>query len=253
MFGAIIGDIAGSYYEMYNIKTKKFKFMDSSNSTYTDDSVMTLAVCKSLLEYDNDINKLHDIVIENMVMLGRNHSQCGFGGKFFKWIITDNHEPYNSFGNGAAMRVGCCGIVGKNIDEVKLLSKTVTEVSHNHEEALKAAEAVSIATFLAKQGSSKEEIKKYIVENYYDLNFTLEEKRASHGSGLSCQDSVPQAFVSFFDSNSFEDTVRNAISIGGDSDTVAAIAGGIAGVYYGIPVRFIKKLLHFFFRNMIWI
>ncbi len=121
MYGAIIGDIAGSYYEMNNIKTKKFKFMDKGKSNFTDDTVMTLAVCKSLLEYDGDSNKLHDIVIENMVKIGRNHSQCGFGGDFFKWIITDNHSLYGSYGNGAAMRIGCCGIVGKTLEEVKII------------------------------------------------------------------------------------------------------------------------------------
>ncbi len=246
MYGTIIGDIAGSYYEMHNIKTKKFKFMDKNKSSFTDDTVMTLAVCKSLLECDGNYSKLHDIVINNMVTIGRNHSQCGFGDKFFGWIIKDDHSPYNSFGNGAAMRVGCCGIVGKNMEEVKKISKIVTEVSHNHEEALKAAEAVSVAVFLAKTGSHKEKIKKYIIDNYYDLNFTLEEKRASYGSSLSCQDSVPQAFVSFFEAKNYEDAIRNAISIGGDSDTVAAIAGVIAGEYYGIPLKFIKKAQKFF-------
>lgn len=246
MYGTIIGDIAGSYYEIYNIKAKKFKFMDKNKSSFTDDTVMTLAVCKSLLECDSDYSNLRDIVINNMVTIGRNHSQCGFGDKFFRWIIKDDHSPYNSFGNGAAMRVGCCGVVGKNIEEVKKISKIVTEVSHNHEEALKAAEAVSVAVFLAKTGSNKEKIKKYIVDNYYDLNFTLEEKRASYGSSSSCQDSVPQAFVSFFEAKNFEDAIRNAISIGGDSDTVAAIAGVIAGEYYGIPLKFIKKTQKFF-------
>lgn len=249
MYGTIIGDIAGSYYEMFNIKTKKFKFMEKGKSSFTDDTVMTLAVCKSLLEYDGDFERLHEIVIQNMVSIGRNHSQCGFGGDFFKWIITDNHTPYNSYGNGAAMRIGCCGIVGKTIDEVKKLSKIITEVSHNHSEALKGAEAISIAVFMAKNNSSKEEIKKYITDNYYDLNFSLEEKRNLHGAGISCQDCVPQAFVAFFDSKNYEDAVRNAISIGGDSDTVAAIAGCIAGTYYGIPRKYIKKANTFFIEK----
>lgn len=249
MYGTIIGDIAGSYYEIHNIKTKKFKFMEKDKSSFTDDTVMTLAVCKSLLEYNGDYEQLHNIVIQNMVNIGRNHSQCGFGGEFFKWIITDNHNPYNSYGNGAAMRVGCCGIVGTNIDEVKKLSKIVTEVSHNHEESLKAAEAVSIAVFMAKNKCSKEEIKKYIIDNYYDLNFSLEEKRNLHGAGISCQDCVPQAFVSFFESKNYEDAIRNAISIGGDSDTVAAITGCIAGTYYGIPRKYIKRANSFFIEE----
>lgn len=249
MYGSIIGDIAGSYYEIHNIKTKKFKFMEKNKSSFTDDTVMTLAVCKSLLEFDGNYDKFRELVINNMVTIGRNHSQCGFGGEFFKWIITDNHNPYNSYGNGAAMRVGCCGIVGKDIDEVKKLSKIVTEVSHNHLESLKAVEAVSIAVFMAKNKVSKEEIKKFIQNNYYDLNFSLEEKRNSHGAGISCQDCVPQAFVSFFESKNFEDSIRNAISIGGDSDTVAAITGCIAGTYYGIPKKFIKKANSFFIEE----
>ncbi len=246
MYGTIIGDIAGSYYEMNNIKTKKFKFMDKRKSNFTDDSVITLAVCKSLLEYENDLNKLHNIVIENMVKIGRNHSQCGFGGDFFKWIIADNHNPYGSYGNGAAMRIGCCGIAGNSIDEVKELSKIITGVSHNHEESFKGAEAISVAVFMAKNNSSKKEIEEYIKNNYYELNFTLEEKRKLHGAGISCQDCVPQAFLSFFESRNFEDAIRNAISIGGDSDTVAAITGCLSGVYYGIPRKFIRKANTFF-------
>lgn len=246
MFGAIIGDIAGSYYEMHNIKSKKFKFMEKNKSEFTDDTVMTLAVCKSLLEANGNYNDLTQIVINNMVAIGRNHSQCGFGGDFFKWIIKDEHKPYNSFGNGAAMRVSACGIVGKNIDEVKLITKIVTKVSHNHPEAIKAAESISTAIFLAKSGETKQEIKNYIKDNYYDINFTLNEIRESYSFNVTCQGSVPQALEAFFESKSFEDAIRNAISIGGDSDTIAAITGSIAGVYYGIPSKYIKKCDQFF-------
>jgi len=246
MFGTIIGDIAGSYYETNNIKSKKFKFMDKKRSCFTDDTVMTLAVCKSLLEYGNVLNNLQRLVVDNMVTIGRNHSQCGFGGDFFKWIIRDDHRPYGSYGNGAAMRVGCCGIVGKNLDEVIKLSRIITGVSHNHIESYKGAEAISTAVFLANQGFTKSEISCFVKKNYYNLDFTLEEKRNLHGAGISCQDCVPQAFVSFFESKNFEDAIRNAISIGGDSDTVAAITGCIAGTYYGIPKKFIRRAKNFF-------
>ena len=240
MFGAIIGDIAGSNYETDNIKTKKFKFMEKKKSTYTDDTVMTLAVGKSLVECHGNYSNLKEILINNMVTIGRKHSQCGFGGEFFKWIIKDEHEPYNSYGNGAAMRVSACGIVGKDIEEVKMLAKSVTEVSHNHPEALKAAEAISLAIYYAKIGKSKEDIKNMINENYYKIDFKLDEIRESYSFDISCQGCVPQALEAFFESKSYEDAIRNAISLGGDSDTIAAITGSIAGVYYGIPIRFIK-------------
>lgn len=245
MFGAIIGDIAGSYYEIANIKTKKFKFMDKRKSTFTDDTVMTLAVGKSIVECEGDYSNLKEVLINNMVTIGKNHSQCGFGGDFYKWLNKDEHLPYNSYGNGAAMRVSACGIVGKNIEEVKILSKMVTEISHNHEESLKAAEAISIAIFYAKIGKSKEYIKQ-IIRDYYKIDFTLDEIRDSYSFNISCQGSVPQALEAFFESKSYEDAIRNAISIGGDSDTIAAITGSIAGVYYGIPIRFIKKAYSFF-------
>ena len=246
MFGAIIGDIAGSYYETSNIKTKKFKMMETRKSSYTDDTVMTLAIAKSFLDCNENYDNLKEIAINNMVAIGRNHSQCGFGGDFFKWIIKDEHKPYNSFGNGAAMRVGTCGIVARNIEEAKRFSKTVTEVSHNHFEGLKAAECISVAVYMAKTGVKKEIIKKYVIDNYYNIDFTLDEIRDTYDFNITCQGSVPQALEAFFESNSFEDAIRNAISIGGDSDTIAAITGSIAGVYYGIPRRLIKKAMTFF-------
>lgn len=246
MFGAIIGDIAGSYYETSNIKTKKFKMMETRKSCYTDDTVMTLAVAKSFLDCNGNYDNLKEITISNMVKIGRNHSQCGFGGDFFKWIIKDEHKPYNSFGNGAAMRVSTCGIVARNIEEAKQFSTIVTEVSHNHPESLKAAECITIAVYMAKNGVKKELIKKYVIDNYYNLDFKLDEIRDTYTFNISCQGSVPQALEAFFEATSFEDAIRNAISIGGDSDTIAAITGSIAGVYYGIPRKFIKKAMTFF-------
>ena len=153
MFGAIIGDIDGSYYEINNIKTKKFKLMEKYKSTFTDDTVTTLAVAKSILECNNNYDALKGILINNMVSIGRKYSRCGFGGSFFKWIISENHEPYNSYGNGAAMRVSACGLVAKNIEEAKKISKIVTEISHNHPEAMKAAEATFITTQPTSAGS----------------------------------------------------------------------------------------------------
>lgn len=246
MFGAIIGDIAGSYYEMHNIKSKKFKMMESHKSTFTDDTIMTLAVAKSILDCNENYNDLSKITIDNMVQLGKQYSQCGFGGDFFKWIIKDEHLPYNSYGNGAAMRVSACGMVANSIEEAKKLSRIVTEISHNHPEGIKGAEAVAVAIFLAKNKESKENIKKYINNHYYNIDFTLDEIRDSYEFNVTCQGSVPQALEAFFESKSFEDAVRNAISIGGDSDTIAAITGSIAEAYYGVPSNLKNKALSFF-------
>ena len=250
MFGAIIGDIAGSYYEINNIKTKKFKLMENYKSKFTDDTVTTLAVAKSILECNNNYDNLKEILINNMVNIGRKYSRCGFGGSFFKWIISDNHEPYNSYGNGAAMRVSACGLVAKNIEEAKYISKIVTEISHNHTEAIKAAEAISVSIFMASHDYKMNDIKSYIMNNYYNINFTLDEIRDTYEFNITCQGSVPQAFEAFFESKSFEDAIRNAISIGGDSDTIAAITGSIASAYYGVPNNLRKKALSFFNDNL---
>ena len=240
MYGAILGDVIGSKYEWHNIKSKEFELFDD-NLTPTDDSVMTLAVAKSLVDSDKDPQVLKEVLVDNMVEIGRQYSDCGFGGKFYKWIMTDNHEPYGSFGNGAAMRISPVGFVSDSIEEAKELSKIVTEVSHNHPESYKAAEAVSIAIYMALHGCSKEEIETFINRNYYNIPFSLDEIRPSYEFDVTCQGSVPQAFESFFESDSYEDAIRNAISIGGDSDTIAAITGGIAEAYYGIPDDIAKK------------
>lgn len=234
MIGAIIGDIIGSQYERRNIKTKEFNLF-SPRSRYTDDSVMTLAVADAILKCNNDYSDLSNIAINSMQELGRRYPNAGFGLHFYKWINSDNPQPYGSLGNGAAMRVSPCGYVAKSIDDAISLSCDVTKISHNHEEGIKGAEAVSVAVFLACQKYSIEDIKKHIVDNYYNIDFTIDEIRSTYKFDMSCQNSVPQAMQAFFESNSFEDAIRNAISIGGDSDTIGAITGSIAGAYYNIP------------------
>lgn len=242
MLGAIIGDVVGSRFEWANNKSKDFEFFNESCFP-TDDSIMSLAVAKSIMDCNGDYDKLHDIVIKNMVSIGRRYPNCGYGGHFYSWIMTDNHEPYNSFGNGSAMRVSSCGYVGKDLDEVKKLSKIVSEVSHNHPEGIKGAEAVAVSIYLARTGKNIEEIKKYIKENYYNIDFTLDEIRETYKFNETCQETVPQALEAFFESNSFEDAIRNAISIGGDSDTLACITGGIVEAYYGVPEDIKNKVL----------
>jgi type I restriction enzyme M protein len=173
--------------------------------------------------------------VKNMRKFGKMYPHRGYGGLFRQWLQSDTMGPYNSFGNGSAMRVSPCGLIGKTIDEVKLLSQKVTEVTHNHPDGLKGAEATAVSVFLAHTGSNINEIRDYVNKNYYSLNFTLDEIRDSYEFSSSCQGSVPQAITAFLESTSFEDAIRNAISIGGDSDTIAAIAGGIAAAYYDIP------------------
>jgi type I restriction enzyme M protein len=228
MLGAIIGDIAGSRFEWNNIKTKEFDFL-----TYrchpTDDSVMTLAVAKALMESRNVQTSLSKEVVKWMQALGRKYPNSGFGGRFRKWLISESPEPYNSYGNGAAMRVSPCAYVADSLEEAKNLSRIVTEVTHNHSEGVKGAEAVTTAIYMALHGSSLLEIQDYISANYYSIAFKLDDIRSTYTFDVSCQGSVPQALEVFFESADFEDAVRNAISIGGDSDTIAAIAGSIAG------------------------
>ncbi len=244
MLGAIIGDIVGSRFEWNNNKSKQFDLLTYKCSV-TDDSIMTLAIAKALLESKSDYSDLSENVVKYMRNIGQHYPNCGYGGHFREWIYSDNPKPYNSYGNGAAMRVSACGFVANTLEEVKQLSKSVTEVTHNHSEGIKGAEATAVAIFLARSGKNLLEIRDYITKNYYPLNFSLDEIRDNYEFNESCQGTVPQALEAFFESKNFEDAIRNAISIGGDSDTIAAITGGIAGAYYGIPTDIRKHALTF--------
>ena len=173
MLGAIIGDIAGSRFEWNNIKIKDFDFF-TYRCEFTDDSVMSLAVAKALLDCAGDHDKLGDFAVKVMQEIGRPYQNCGYGGMFRQWIYSDNPQPYNSYGNGAAMRVSACGFAAKTTDEVKLLSRKVTEVTHNHPEGIKGAEATAVCVFLAREGKSILEIRDYVNEHYYPMNFTID-------------------------------------------------------------------------------
>lgn len=244
MLGAIIGDIAGSRFEWDNHKSKDFDLL-----TYychpTDDSVMTLAVAKAVL---NSIEKKTDLAKETvrcMQEFGRKYPGAGYGGRFSRWLCSPDPQPYNSFGNGAAMRVSPCGLAAVTWSEAMSMARTVTAVTHNHPEGIKAAEAVTDAIFLARDGKSLLDIRDYIQSKYYKIDFTLDSIRNSYSFDVTCQGSVPQAFEAFFESTGFEDAIRNAISIGGDSDTIAAITGAMAEAYYGIPDELRKHALTF--------
>lgn len=252
MLGAIIGDIVGSRFEWNNIKSKEFDFLTYKCSV-TDDSIMSLAVAKAICACDGDYQKLGNCAVKAMQEVGRPYPHCGYGGMFQHWMYSDNPEPYNSFGNGAAMRVSACGFAAKSLEEAIALSKAVTEVTHNHPEGIKGAEATTVAIYMAKTGSSILEIRDHINANYYPMNFTLDGIRATYQFNETCQDTVPQAIMAFFESTSFEDAIRNAISIGGDSDTLAAITGGIAEAYYGIPADIRKHALTFLDERLLGI
>lgn len=234
MIGALAGDISGSRFEWDNIKSKEFELF-TDECFLTDDSIMTIAVAEAILKSDGNWDELPEHAVKSMQTFGRAYPEGGYGGRFGFWIYEEEPEPYNSFGNGAAMRVSPCGIAGRTLEEAKLLSEKVTAVTHNHEEGLKGAEAVTAVIYLARHGKSKEEIDEYINENYYSLDFTLDDILDDFGFDVSCQGTVPQAIEAFLEAEDFEDAIRNAISIGGDSDTLAAIAGSMAEAYYGVP------------------
>ena len=244
MLGAIIGDIAGSRFEWNNIKTKEFDLL-TYRCEPTDDSIMTLAIAKAVLECNGNYHSLPEETIKYMQLLGRKYPHAGYGGHFRQWLLSDSPQPYNSYGNGAAMRVSPVAYAATSLEEVKVLSRIVTEVTHNHPEGIKGAEAVAVAIYMALHGSSVLEIQDYINANYYHITFKLDDIRPTYTFDVSCQGSVPQALEAFFESTDYEDTVRNAISIGGDSDTIAAIAGSVAEAYYGIPASLRKHGLTF--------
>lgn len=240
MIGAIIGDIVGSRFEWDNYRHKDFELF-TPKCFATDDSIMTLAIGKALMHSKADWSDLGDQAVCCMQEVGRPYPYCGYGGRFYGWMYSNDPRPYNSFGNGAAMRVSACGFAARSLEEAKLLSRKVTEVTHNHPEGIKGAEATTVAIHMARTGSNMEEIREVINREYYPMNFTLDEIRDTYKFNETCQGTVPQAMMAFFESTGFEDAIRNAISIGGDSDTLAAITGGIAEAYYGVPEEIIKQ------------
>lgn len=234
MMGAIIGDIVGSRFEWHNYRHKDFTLFHPKCRP-TDDSIMTLAVAKAILAAQPDYEDLPAKAVAAMQELGRAYPRAGYGRGFRAWLQSDHPEPYNSFGNGSAMRVSPTGFAARTEEEAQKLALAVTAVTHNHPEGIKGAEAVAVLIYHARQGMAMEDLHELAQNRYYPLDFTLDEIRPTYEFSSACQGSVPQALVAFFSSTGFEDAIRNAISIGGDSDTIAAIAGSIAEAHYGIP------------------
>ena len=235
MVGAIIGDIVGSRFEWNNIKTKDFEFFHEK-CDFTDDSILTVAVGKAILESRREDSDLSGSVARAFRAAGEKYPYADYGCGFRSWLFgCSGSGPYNSCGNGAAMRVSACGYAASSIAEAVKMSRAVTSVTHNHPEGIKGAEATAVAVVMARNGISMAIIRDYIIKHYYKIDFTLDEIRPSYSYEDTCQGTVPQALEAFFESTSYEDAIRNAISIGGDSDTLGAITGGIAGAYWGVP------------------
>lgn len=237
MYGALAGDIAGSYYKSNNIKTKEFNLYHCNERLrFTDISVLNIAVSKSLIETkDNYFIGLEKSLNENIHQIGKRYPYCGYDRLMHNWIMLDGSKPYHSYDNGSAVRVSECGWVSKSLNETLKLADITTSVTHDHPEGIKGAQAIASCIFLARNGFNKEDIFSYIHENFYNLDFSLNYIRDSYKSETSCSKSVPQAIVAFLESYNFNDSLKNAISIGGESNAIASMTGSISEAFYGIP------------------
>ena len=234
MLGAIVGDIIGSAYEFNNTRRKEFHLF-TPKSKFTDDTVMTLAVARWLCD---DKEHCKETLVQRMQELGRRYPTAGYAGSFMRWLYNPEPQPYNSYGNGSAMRVSPVAFYAHSLQEALGLAKISAEVTHNHSEGIKGAQAIASSISLARHGATKREIKSYVEENFhYDLSQQLDDIRPTYSYDMSCQHTVPQALLAFLEGANFEDVIRSAVSIGGDSDTIAAMAGGIAQAFYVIPKK----------------
>jgi len=236
IIGAIAGDIIGSVYEWHNVKSTDFDLF-SVKSRFSDDTVLTIATMDTLLNGSN--------YAQSYQKFGRKFPNAGYGGHFYSWIFLDNLEPYNSWGNGSAMRVSPVGWYCNSIEETLSEARKSAAVTHNHREGIKGAQATAAAVFLARNGKSKAEIKNYIVNEFqYNLDRKIDDIRPGYRFDVSCQGSVPEAIIAFLESTDFENAVRLAISLGGDSDTIGCITGGIAEAFYqNVPDEIIENVL----------
>ena len=237
MYGAILGDIIGSPFEFdRGDKTKEFDLF-TKGCDFTDDSVMTIAVGEALLAVGSEatVKEIEEAVVTNMQDWGKRYPYAGYGGRFRYWLRERNPKPYGSYGNGSAMRVSAVGWLYDSLERTREVARATANVTHNHPEGIKGAEATASAIYMARNESSKEEIKEYIErEFHYNLDRTLDEIRPGYHMDETCQRTVPEAIIAFLESKDFEDAIRNAVSLGGDTDTLGAITGSIAEAFYGI-------------------
>ena len=233
MYGAIIGDILGSTFEFEELKNKNFPLF-ASGSEITDDTIMTVAVARALMQWRQEGGDLEDHMIRSMQSLGRKYPNPlgAYGFRFFNWIWDPFPMPYNSCGNGSAMRASPCGLLASTLEEALAFAEASSVVSHDHPEGIKGAQATAAAVFLAKTGHSRQQIREYIHQNFYPMDRTMEQIRAVYEFDATCQGTVPEGIIAFLESETFEDAVRNSISLGGDADTIGAITGSIAWSFY---------------------
>ena len=236
MYGALLGDIIGSPYEFdRGNKTKEFPLF-RKDSAFTDDSVMTIAVADALLSAGKDPEGTKELLVYSMRRWGKKEPDAGYGGMFYRWLRQENPQPYNSYGNGSAMRVSPAGWLYGTLEETREAARLTAEVTHNHPEGIKGAECVAAVIFLARNGKGKEEIREYVTSEFgYDLSRTCDEIRPGYRHVESCQETVPEAVTAFLEGKDFEDVIRTAVSLGGDCDTLTCIAGSMAEAYYGVP------------------
>lgn len=242
MTGTILGDMIGSPYEFRTIKTTEFPLF-SEKSRYTDDTVMTLAVADAFMAAPEETDdRLRQVLTEKLRYWGRKYFRAGYGKKFFVWLLAKEPKPYNSYGNGSAMRVSSAAWLFDSVQEVRRAARLSAEITHNHPEGIRGAEAVASAVFLARTGSGKAEIRAFIEKEFgYALNRTCDEIRPGYTHIETCMESVPEAITAFLEGGSFEEAVRLAVSLGGDADTLAAITGSIAEAFFGIPEALRKE------------
>lgn len=246
MLGAITGDISGSTHEFNPWQgTWQDIPLFTPESFFTDDTVLTIAVAQGLMESGNDGERARERIRENIQLFGQQYPKAGYGGRFMWWLTTKQKDPYNSFGNGSAMRVSPAGWAFDNLRDVEKFAAISSEVTHNHEEGVKGACAVAGSIFLARQGAAKADIKNYVETQYgYKLDRTLNEIRKTYGFDETCQGSVPEAITAFLESENFEEAIRKAIWLRGDADTQADIAGAIAEAFYGkVPESIAREAL----------
>ena len=235
MYGAILGDIIGSPYEFdMGDKTKTFPLF-SEDSYFTDDTVMTIAVAEAFMDIPDDEDAIRQRLVRSMQKWGRRYPGAGYGVRFSDWLDSEDPMPYNSWGNGSAMRVSPVGWLFNDMDTVRHIARLSADVTHNHPEGIKGAEATASAIYLARTGHTKDYIRQYIENEFgYALNRTCDEIRPDYHHVESCMETVPEAITAFLEGNSFEDVIRTAVSLGGDCDTLTCIAGSIAEAFYGV-------------------
>ena len=243
MFGAILGDMIGAPYEFdRGSKTKDFP-MFSANSQYTDDTVITIAVAEALMDTLGQPDAaVRAALVASIQKWGRRYPDAGYGSMFYCWLGAKNPKPYGSFGNGSAMRVSGAGWLFDTLEATRHAARLTAEVTHNHPEGIKGAEAVASAIFLARSGSSKDAIRDYVIrEFHYDLSRTCDQIRPAYHHVETCQRTVPEAITAFMEGTDFEDVIRTAVSLGGDCDTLTCIAGSIAEAFYGVPALYVAE------------